>query len=47
MMSNFQEILTNIFLPLFEATNNPEAHPELNKFLQVIYKEPRFLIVHK
>ncbi|XP_077297777.1 AMP deaminase isoform X3 [Arctopsyche grandis] len=36
MMNNFQEIISNIFLPLFEATNDPEGHPELNKFLQYV-----------
>ena len=36
--SNFQEILDNIFLPLFEATNNPKSHPELHMFLQHVSK---------
>eukprot|EP00301_Raphidiophrys_heterophryoidea_P002095 c10981_g1_i1.p1 GENE.c10981_g1_i1~~c10981_g1_i1.p1 ORF type:complete len:698 (+),score=178.98 c10981_g1_i1:111-2096(+) len=31
---NFQEFLDNLFLPLFEATRNPAAHPELHSFLQ-------------
>lgn len=35
LMNNFQEILTNIYLPLFEVTNDPQSHPELHKFLQV------------
>lgn len=35
-MTSFQEILDNIFLPLFEATNNPEQHPELHRFLQYV-----------
>ncbi|KAG8228106.1 hypothetical protein J437_LFUL000108 [Ladona fulva] len=34
IISNFQEILNNIFLPLFEATNDPNSHPELHMFLQ-------------
>ncbi|XP_041083503.1 AMP deaminase 2-like isoform X2 [Polyodon spathula] len=33
-LANFQEMLENIFLPLFEATINPQSHPELHLFLQ-------------
>ncbi|MGH0121710.1 UNVERIFIED_CONTAM: hypothetical protein FKN15_076306 [Acipenser sinensis] len=33
-LANFQEMLENIFLPLFEATINPRSHPELHLFLQ-------------
>ncbi|XP_046402735.1 AMP deaminase 2 isoform X4 [Ischnura elegans] len=36
LISNFQEILKNIFLPLFEVTNNPHSHPELHMFLQYV-----------
>ncbi|KAF6212286.1 hypothetical protein GE061_012808 [Apolygus lucorum] len=36
LMTNFQEFLTNIFLPLFEVTNNPNSHPDLHKFLQYV-----------
>ncbi|KAK0083900.1 hypothetical protein PV325_007963 [Microctonus aethiopoides] len=36
LMANFQEILNNIFLPLFEVTNDPNTHPELHKFLQYV-----------
>lgn len=36
LVSNFEEILENIFLPLFEVTNNPSSHPELHQFLQYI-----------
>ncbi|XP_067012263.1 AMP deaminase 2 isoform X2 [Anabrus simplex] len=36
LMSNFQEFINNIFLPLFEVTNNPNTHPELHKFLQYV-----------
>lgn len=35
-MNSFQEILDNIFLPLFEATNEPEKHPELHRLLQYV-----------
>lgn len=37
IVKNFQEMLENIFIPLFEVTVNPQSHPDLHKFLtQVI-----------
>uniref|UniRef100_A0A3B5JZA2 AMP deaminase n=2 Tax=Takifugu rubripes TaxID=31033 RepID=A0A3B5JZA2_TAKRU len=33
-LANFQEMLENIFMPLFEATVNPRSHPELHLFLE-------------
>ncbi|XP_061592290.1 AMP deaminase 2 isoform X2 [Cololabis saira] len=33
-LSNFQEMLENIFMPLFEVTVAPCSHPELHLFLQ-------------
>ncbi|KAL7027009.1 hypothetical protein ACKWTF_005262 [Chironomus riparius] len=36
MLKSFQEIIDNIFLPLFEATAYPSKHPELYKFLQYV-----------
>lgn len=36
IVGSFQEILDNIFLPLFEATNEPEKHPELHRFMQYV-----------
>lgn len=33
MMSTFDEFLDNLFTPLFEATNDPDSHPELYRFL--------------
>lgn len=36
IVTSFQEILDNIFLPLFEATNEPDKHPELHRFLQYV-----------
>ena len=33
MIKNFNEILYNIFMPLFEVTNDPNSHPYLHKFL--------------
>ncbi|XP_026162153.1 AMP deaminase 2 isoform X2 [Mastacembelus armatus] len=33
-LANFQEMLENIFMPLFEVTVNPGSHPELHLFLE-------------
>ncbi|CAF0820113.1 unnamed protein product [Rotaria sp. Silwood1] len=33
MVKNFQEFLTNIFQPLFDATIDPESHPDLFRFM--------------
>ncbi|KAM9350584.1 AMP deaminase 2 isoform 2-T2 [Symphorus nematophorus] len=33
-LCNFQEMLENIFMPLFEVTVDPGSHPELHLFLQ-------------
>jgi len=35
-VKNFEELLQNIFLPLFEATSKPQDHPELHKLLQYV-----------
>ncbi|XP_050437647.1 AMP deaminase 2-like isoform X2 [Adelges cooleyi] len=34
ILDNFQQLLDNVFLPLFEATNDPQSHPDLHRFLQ-------------
>ncbi|KAL9880078.1 AMP deaminase 2 isoform X4 [Glossina fuscipes] len=36
LLNSFQDILDNIFLPLFEATSNPSKHPELHRFLHYV-----------
>ncbi|XP_021695155.1 AMP deaminase 2 isoform X3 [Aedes aegypti] len=36
LMNSFQQILENVFKPLFDATNNPSQYPELHKFLQYV-----------
>ncbi|CAG0896234.1 unnamed protein product [Cyprideis torosa] len=36
LIENYQEILNCIFLPLFEATADPNSHPELHKFLHFV-----------
>ncbi|KAL9133116.1 MAG: hypothetical protein Q9175_005707 [Cornicularia normoerica] len=33
-MNTFEEIIINIFRPLYEATKEPSSHPELHVFLQ-------------
>ena len=30
---NFQEFLTNLFKPLFDATIDPQSHPDLFRFM--------------
>ncbi|CAH1263081.1 AMPD2 [Branchiostoma lanceolatum] len=35
-LSNFQEVLQNIYMPLIEATVDPQSHPELHAFLKYI-----------
>ena len=35
-VDNFQDMLNNIFVPLFEATRNPAAYPNLHKFLSIL-----------
>lgn len=34
LMDNFEQIVVNLFQPLFEVTKNPSAHPKLHVFLQ-------------
>jgi AMP deaminase len=35
-VQNFQQMLDNIFLPLFEVTVDPSSHPALHHFLQLV-----------
>ncbi|XP_023322406.1 AMP deaminase 2 isoform X2 [Eurytemora carolleeae] len=35
-VENFQQILTNLFQPLFEVTKDPASHPSLHRFLQYV-----------
>ena len=35
-VKNFQQILENLFKPLFEVTIDPSSHPALHKFLQYV-----------
>ncbi|BDD59125.1 AMP deaminase [Monascus purpureus] len=34
MMENFEQVITNVFKPLFEVTRRPSSHPKLHIFLQ-------------
>ncbi|XP_019052864.1 PREDICTED: AMP deaminase [Nelumbo nucifera] len=36
IVTSFQNILDNIFLPLFEVTVNPDSHPQLHIFLKQV-----------
>ncbi|XP_072166234.1 AMP deaminase 2-like [Diadema setosum] len=36
LVSNFAELLENIFMPLFEVTRDPSSHPELHLFLRYV-----------
>ena len=33
-VDNFEQIIRNVFEPLFEVTQNPQSHPKLHVFLQ-------------
>ncbi|KAI0124640.1 AMP deaminase 2 [Xylariales sp. AK1849] len=34
MMESFEQVVKNVFLPLFQVTKDPESHPKLHIFLQ-------------
>eukprot|EP00096_Caligus_rogercresseyi_P012569 TRINITY_DN530_c0_g1_i5.p1 TRINITY_DN530_c0_g1~~TRINITY_DN530_c0_g1_i5.p1 ORF type:complete len:114 (-),score=32.79 TRINITY_DN530_c0_g1_i5:75-416(-) len=34
LVKNFEEIIDNLFRPLFEVTRDPNSHPELHRFCQ-------------
>jgi len=36
MVNSFEELLRNVFEPLFEATINPQQHLTIHKFLQFV-----------
>lgn len=36
LVPNFAKMLENVFLPLFEATVNPQQHKELHVFLKYV-----------
>ena len=45
IVPNFAKMLENIFLPLFEATVNPQQHKEMHVFLKYV-SPPRSAIVY-
>ena len=36
MLANFGQLLTNFFGPMFDATREPDKHPQLAKLLSMI-----------
>ena len=38
MVKNFNQILENLFVPVFEATLDPSSHPYLSKFLNQVLR---------
>lgn len=37
IVTSFQNMLDNIFLPLFEVTVDPDSHPQLHVFLKQVW----------
>ncbi|KIZ02127.1 AMP deaminase [Monoraphidium neglectum] len=44
IIDNFEQMLENIFVPLFEATVDPASHPQLHAFLSQATGTPLFLL---
>ena len=38
IIENFEQLLDNIFTPLFEVTVDPASHPQLHLFLKQVLK---------
>lgn len=36
LIDNFEQLLDNIFTPLFEVTVDPNTHPQLHLFLKTV-----------
>ena len=36
LIKNFDELLKNLFVPLYEVSLNPQSHKKLHKFLQQV-----------
>ena len=43
IVTSFQNILDNVFLPLFEVTVDPDSHPQLHVFLKQVCR----LLLHQ
>lgn len=44
IVHSFQNILDNVFIPLFEVTINPNSHPQLHVFLMQVSLSVKFFI---
>lgn len=44
LIDNFQQLLDNLFAPLFEVTNNPSSQPELHAFLQYVRRRIKCIV---
>jgi adenosine deaminase len=42
IVTSFQNMLDNIFIPLFEVTVDPDSHPQLHVFLKQVWYLSRF-----
>ena len=40
LLANFEQMLRNLFQPLFEVTADPSSHPQLHIFLQQVRRAP-------
>ena len=40
LVDNFEQLLDNIFTPLFEVTVDPNSHPQLHLFLMQVRPSP-------
>ena len=45
LIDNFEQMMVNIFWPLFEVTLNPDSHPQLHIFLQQVRHQRLFGII--
>lgn len=46
LIGSFQDIIDNIFYPLFEATIDPASHPDLHRFLQHVKTKILLTFIH-
>ena len=44
IIENFEQLLENIFIPLFEVTVNPNTHPQLHLFLKTVSPPAQSLV---
>jgi len=46
IVTSFQNILDNVFIPLFEVTVDPNSHPQLHLFLMQVSHFFSYLLAH-